>query len=70
LHQNQLQNPRGSLPKESAEELPQELDLAPEPVTEPVEEEATPEQLTRLEQLEKQIQELESQPEPPSSPRG
>jgi hypothetical protein len=67
-------SPRGSLPKESAEELPQELDLAPEPV-EPEEEEATPEQLTRLEQLEKQIQELESkpepvEPEPPSSPRG
>ena len=32
-------SPRGSLPKESAEELPQELDLAPEPVTE----EPTPE---------------------------
>ena len=68
-------SPRGSLPKESAEELPQELDLAPEPVTE-TEEEATPEQLLRLEQLSKQIQELESQPEPvtetepPSSPRG
>ena len=58
-------SPRGSLPKESAEELPQELDLAPEPVTEePEEEEATPEQLARLEQLEKQIQELESRPEP------
>ena len=62
-------SPRGSLPKESAEELPQELDLAPEPVTdepipEPEEEEATPEQLARLEQLEKQIQELESKPEP------
>ena len=65
-------SPRGSLPKESAEELPQELDLAPEPVTEePEEEEATPEQLARLEQLEKQIQELESRPEPtPPSPRG
>ena len=67
-------SPRGSLPKESAEELPQELDLAPEPIVEP--EEATPEQLSRLEQLEKQIQELESkpepivEPEPPSSPRG
>ena len=71
-------SPRGSLPKESAEELPQELDLAPEPVTEepspePEDEEATPEQLARLEQLEKQIQELESEPSPepaPSSPRG
>ena len=69
-------NPRGSLPKESAEDLPQELDLAPEPVTdeltpEPEEEEATPEQLARLEQLEKQIQQLESKPEPsPPNPRG
>ena len=66
-------SPRGSLPKESAEELPQELDLAPEPVTEeptpePEEEEATPEQLARLEQLEKQIQELESRPEPTPEP--
>ncbi len=71
-----LSSPRGSLPKESAEELPQELDLAPEPITEPEEEEATPEQLARLEQLEKQIQELEStsepitKPETLSSPRG
>ena len=61
-------SPRGSLPKESAEELPQELDLAPEPVVEPEEEEATPEQLSRLEQLEKQIEELESQPEPVVEP--
>jgi len=50
-------NPRGSLPNESAEELPQELDLAPESI-EPEEEEATPEQLLRLEQLEKQIEKL------------
>ena len=69
-------SPRGSLPKESTEELPQELELVPEPIPEPEEEEATPEQLARLEQLAKQIQELESQPEPitepepPSSPRG
>jgi polyhydroxyalkanoate synthesis regulator phasin len=49
---------RGSLPKETTEELSQELDLAPEPVSEP--EEATPEQIARLEQLEKQIAELES----------
>ncbi|WP_255465049.1 DUF5679 domain-containing protein [Nitrosopumilus sp. b3] len=69
-------SPRGSLPKDSTEELPQELDLAPEPVTEPEEEDATPEQLARLEQLEKQIEKLESppepvtEPEPPSSPRG
>ena len=59
-----LSNPRGSLPKESTEELPPELDLTPEPESE---EEATAEQLLRLEQLEKQIQELEtklSQAEP------
>ncbi|MFQ5497217.1 MAG: DUF5679 domain-containing protein, partial [Nitrosopumilus sp.] len=48
----------------------------PEPITEPKDEEATPEQLARLEQLEKQIKKLESQPEPitepesSSSPRG
>ena len=60
---------RGSLPKESPDELPQELDLAPEP--EPIieEEPGTPEQLAQIEQLEKQIQELESQPEPePGTP--
>ena len=53
---------RGSLPKETDEELPQELDLAPEPISETVtgQEEATQEQLQRLEQLEKQIAELES----------
>jgi len=51
---------RGSLPKESTEELPQELDLAPEPVIEPGEEESTTEQLSRLEQLEKQIEKLEA----------
>ena len=51
-------SPRGSLPKETDEELPQELDLAPEPISEP--EEATTEQLARLEQLEKQIAALES----------
>ncbi|MDH3278169.1 MAG: hypothetical protein OEM21_08740, partial [Nitrosopumilus sp.] len=55
-----LQYSRGSLPKENAEELPQELDLVPEVVLEP--EEATPEQIARLEQLEKQIAELESKP--------
>ena len=63
-----LPSPRGSLPKEAATELPQELDLAPEPIAE---EEATPEQLARLEQLEEQIQKLESEPEKPlPSPRG
>ncbi|MDH3312903.1 MAG: hypothetical protein OEM28_07115 [Nitrosopumilus sp.] len=58
-------SPRGSLPKDSAEELPQELDLAPEPITEP-EEEATPEQSidTKIEQkiihtLQKQNQKLD-----------
>ena len=58
-------SPRGSLPKETTIELPQELDLAPEPIPEeatpepipeeatpePIPEEATPEQLARLEQL-------------------
>jgi molecular chaperone DnaK (HSP70) len=52
-------SPRGSLPKESAEELPQELDLAPEPV-EPEEEEATPEQLTQVNDLQQQIDDLEN----------
>ena len=62
-------SPRGSLPKESIEELPQQLVPTPEPTPEPVEEEPTAEQLEKIEQLEKQIQELESTPEP-SSPRG
>ncbi len=56
-------SPRGSLPMDTDEELPQELELAPEPVTKsPSEEsdEATPEQLARLEELEKQIAELET----------
>ena len=40
-------------------------------IPEPIEEEATPEQLSRLAQLEAQIQELESQPAKPlPSPRG
>jgi len=51
-------SPRGSLPKESAEELPQELDLAPEPVIEP--EEATPEQLAQVNDLQQQIDDLEN----------
>jgi len=67
--------PEPDLPKDTGTELPQELDLAPEPINEPEPEEATPEQLARLEQLEKQIQELESTPEPEpekplQSPRG
>jgi len=53
-------SPRGSLPKESAEELPQELDLAPEPVVEPKEEEATPEQLSQVNDLQQQIDDLEN----------
>jgi len=53
-------SPRGSLPKESAEELPQELDLAPEPVAEPEEEEATTEQLSQLNELQQQIDDLEN----------
>ena len=47
---------RGSLPKESTEELPQELDLVPEPENE----QATPEQIEKLNQLQKQIEELEN----------
>jgi len=53
-------SPRGSLPKEFAEELPQELDHAPEPVVEPEEEEATPEQLSQLNELQQQIDDLEN----------
>jgi uncharacterized phage infection (PIP) family protein YhgE len=51
-------SPRGSLPKESAEELPQELDLVPEP--EPENEQATPEQITQLDDLQRQIDKLEN----------
>ena len=71
--EKQLSSPRGSLPKETTVELPQELELAPEPVVEPTPEpeQATPEQLARLEELEAQIHELESKPEKQlSSPRG
>jgi len=53
-------SPRGSLPKESSEELPQELELQPEPVTEPQDEEATPEQLSQVTDLQNQINELEN----------
>jgi len=56
-------SPRGSLPKESSEELPQELELQPEPTTtpepEPQNEEATPEQLSQVSDLQNQIDELE-----------
>ncbi len=51
-------SPSGTLPKENTLELPQELDLVPEPVSEP--EKATPEQIARVKQLEKQIAKLES----------
>jgi len=61
---------RGSLPKESSEELPQELELQPEPQ----DDEATPEQVSQVSDLQNQIDELEdmltsqilssSQPEP------
>ncbi len=53
-------SPRGSLPKESAEELPQELELQPEPITEPEEEEATPEQLSQVNNIQQQIDDLEN----------
>ena len=53
-------SPSGVLPKENTLELPQELDLVPEPVSEP--EKATPEQKARVKQLEKQIAKLESKP--------
>ena len=46
---------KGSLPKESSEELPQELELVPESISE---EEYVSEQIARLEQLEKQIMKL------------
>ncbi|EPA06506.1 hypothetical protein [Candidatus Nitrosarchaeum limnium] len=53
---SEVTKPKGVLPKQSSDELPQELDLAPEPITES--DDATPEQLQRLEQLEKQIKQL------------
>ena len=51
---------RGSLPKESAEELPQELESQPESTTEPEVEEATPEQLSQVNDLQQQIDDLEN----------
>ena len=51
---------RGSLPKESAEELPQELELVPESITEPEVEEDTPEQLSQVNDLQQQIDDLEN----------
>ena len=58
--ESQHQSPRGSLPQVSSTELPQELDLAPPPIAESEEEEATPEQLAQVDDLQKQIQELEN----------
>jgi len=49
---------KGSLPKESAEELPQELELLPEPAVES--EDVTPEQLSKVDDLEQQIDDLEN----------
>ena len=48
---------RGSLPKESPDELPQELDLAPEPI---IEEEPSPEQPSQVSNIQRQIDELEN----------
>ena len=60
----------GDLPEASIikPEFVKKLESQPEPTPEPAEEEATSEQLERLEQLEKQIHELEYQPEPTPEP--
>ena len=64
-------SPRGSLPKESAEELPQELDLTPAIESEPP---SSPRGSLPKESAEELPQELDLTPaiesEPPSSPRG
>ena len=59
---------KGSLPKESADELPQELELVPKIESE----EDTSEQLERIDHLQKQIQKLETvqQIKPPSTSKG
>jgi len=49
---------RGSLPKESTEDVFEEIEHATEPIPEP--EEATPEQFEQLDELQKQIDELET----------
>ena len=49
---------RGSLPKESTEDVFEEIEHATEPIPEP--EEATPEQFEQLDELQKQINELET----------
>ena len=49
-------SPRGSLPKESSEELPQQL--VPEPEPTPVEEEPTAEQLPDIDNLKNRIEKL------------
>ena len=57
-------SPRGSLPKESTEELLQELDLVPEPEQTPEleDEEDTTEHLEKLNQLQKQTQKSQNIP--------
>ena len=47
---------RGSLPKESGEEFPQELETVPEPENE----QATPKQITQLDDLQRQIDKLKN----------
>ncbi len=71
----QPSSPKGSLPKESAEELPQELDLVPEPEPEPAQP-SSPKGSLPKESAEELPQELDLVPEPepepaqPSSPKG
>ena len=60
-------SPRGSLPKDSAEELPQELDLAPEPITEP-EAPSSPRGSLPKDSAEELPQELDLAPEPITEP--
>lgn len=51
----------GDLPESSfVEELPQELELQPEPITEPEKEEDTLKQLSKVKKLEKEIKKLEA----------
>lgn len=53
-------SPRGSLPKESAEDIFEEIEHAAETIPEPEDEESTPEQFAQLGELQKQIDELEA----------
>ncbi len=50
----------GDLPESLFAETIPELELLPEPITEPEEEEATPEQLSKVKELEKEIEKLEA----------